>query len=114
MVLIFLRSDFKDHFGSARRTDIENFIYSMDTWTRVYQFATDTAPDYQHTECIVVKGWHGEGDDRHFTCRLRYNEWWYRLGLWEMKQFGSLHVYEDGRETRKRGKIRYPLRRTLS
>lgn len=96
--------------GWANFAEVESFINSMDPATRVYQFAYDTAPDYRYTECHIIKGWHRQGGD-HFTCRLMCQDWHYRSGyapVWGWKKFGSIHVYEDGRETRRGRKIRYP------
>ena len=110
MVLIFSSSDFRGRYGYTNQLEIEDFIDNMDTLTRVYQFAYDTAPDCEQTECKVVRCWHGQGEDHHFTCRLSYVGYRYQDGVafWTVKKYGTLHVYKDGSETRRGGKIWYP------
>ena len=95
--------------GRANFNDVASFIETMSPDTRIYQFTHDTAPDLVNTVCVVVKGWHrGKWDAQdHFTCRLKYQGWCYKSGYyrwWAEKEYGSIHVYEDGSESMSGGR----------
>ena len=112
MVYEFRGYDFKGRSGISNQEAIEDFIiYSMDSTSRVRQFALDEASDLMETRCIIIKGWHGrpmQPEDIHFTCRLEYlNPIWSRgvyLGT-DWRKYGTLHVHEDGSESRHGGPI---------
>ncbi|MCJ1453752.1 hypothetical protein MMC28_004101 [Mycoblastus sanguinarius] len=92
----------------ADMTALETFVDALPPSSRVRQFARGETSDLTNTVCTVVKGWHDNrhGGPWHFTCHLEYDGWFYKSGyapVWARIKYGSVHVKEDGRESR-RGK----------